>query len=377
MCYRQQDEYCEWHGDYDNQGRLVRLSFTAEPPEYWTFLAASEPDLVLDLYKELIGPQVDRNDLFYPEPPVVFGIGADGVARWLRFAEKGEYNRYNKWNSTHGAVHLTHPANTLGAEIDLAARASLVWQADLDGPDPAYDEDAALTRIACAGYGAINRSSDPSIGEQVGIQVMAGNRVTLTDPIGLYIAKIDLSTLEREVQGARVPVAEAQVLSVRRGDADAIHPRKLHLTLEAPSGAGWTLSDCFLDNRRLERGGQVARKITMALYADVQTGNADKAAHGCSGVVVCRHPQSPGFFGTFNPADVSTCANATPLDWLQEIPNEAPASGSGQPHVSASGGHAPLTEAIGGGGADPAKTAPVGDTLLAAPAIAHSRAKQQ
>lgn len=375
MCYRQQDEYCEWHGEYDSHGRLVRLSFTAEPPEYWTFLAASEPDLVLDLYRELIGPQVDRNDLFYPEPPVVFGIGADGVARWLPFADKGAYNRFNKWNSTHGAVHLTHPANTLGAEIDLAARASLVWQADNDGPDPAYDEDPALTRIACAGYGAINRSSDPSIGENVGVQVMAGNRVSLTDPIGLYISGVDLSTLEREVQGVRTPVPEAQVLSVRRGDVDTVHPRKLHLTLEAPKGAGWTLGDCFLDNRRLERGGQVARKITMALYADVKNGNADKTVQGCSGGVICRHPKNPGFFGTFDPAQVSTCAKATPSDWLQETPYEASAGFGAQPHVVATGAHTPIHEALGGGGSDSVKTAPVGTTLLAAPAIAQSRAK--
>jgi hypothetical protein len=43
----------------------------------------------------------------------------------------------------------------------------------------------------------------------------------------------------------RTPVPEAQVLSVRRGDVDTVHPRKLHLTLEAPKGAGWTLGDCF------------------------------------------------------------------------------------------------------------------------------------
>ncbi len=33
---------------------------------------------------------------------------------------KGAYNPYNKWNTTDGVVHLTHPANSLRAEINLA-----------------------------------------------------------------------------------------------------------------------------------------------------------------------------------------------------------------------------------------------------------------
>lgn len=350
MCYRQQDEYCEWHADHDDQGRLVRLSFTAEPPEYWTFLAEKEPELVLRLYKELVGPQVEAGDLFYPDSPVVYGVGKDGVAKWLPFAEKGEYNRYNKWNSTHGAVHLTHPANTLGAEINLAAQASLVYQSDKDGPDPTYDDDPALTRIACAGYGGVNRSSDPSIGEQVGIQVLAGKCVSLTDPVGLYVAKVDLSTLEREVKGQRVPVPEAQVLVVQRGDADAARPRKLHLTLQAPAGADWTLGDCFLDNRRLERGGQVARKITMVLYADVRNGGVDDTVNGCSNTVVCRHPDSAGFFGTFDPEDVPNCGEATAGDWAQEIPCERTSLAKDKLNPLAAKVHQPFNAAVGGGG---------------------------
>lgn len=32
--HRQQDEYCEWHAEKDSDGKLVRLTFTAEPPDY-------------------------------------------------------------------------------------------------------------------------------------------------------------------------------------------------------------------------------------------------------------------------------------------------------------------------------------------------------
>lgn len=376
MCYRQQDEYCEWHADRDARGKLVRLSFTAEPPEYWTYLADKEPDLVFGLYKNLVGNGVQRDDIFYPSDAVVYGEDANGAARWLKFADKGDYNQYNKWNSTHGAVHLTHWANTLGAEIDLAARASIVWQSDIDGPRPDLDDDPALTRIGCAGYGGINRSSDPTIGELVGLQVVAGNRVSLTDPIGLYIASIDLSTLQRQTPKGRVPVAEADVLTISRGDeADAAHPRKLHLKLETPAGADWTLGDCYIDNRLLERAGQVARKITMSLYADVKNGGANKAPHGCKPGLVCRNPTSPGFFGTFDTEEVASCEKAKPDDWLQEVPLVAPAA-----HLA---GHISTFDVkldsdaafVPKATEDKASTAPVGNEVVAAPPIASSRAK--
>lgn len=47
--------------------------------------------------------------------------------------------------------------------------------------------------ICCAGYGGVNRSSDPTIGGLVNELVQFGLKVTLRDPIGLYIKGIDLS----------------------------------------------------------------------------------------------------------------------------------------------------------------------------------------
>ncbi|SFO39755.1 hypothetical protein SAMN03159304_03114 [Pseudomonas sp. NFACC24-1] len=375
ICYRQQDEYVEWHADRDDTGKLIRLSFTAEPPEYWTYIAEKEPELVLKRYQELVGPQVERDDLFFPEPLMVYGEDKKGVGSWLQLYKKGRYNGFNKWNSTDGVVHLTHWANTLGAEINLAAVASRVCQADIDGPDPAYDDDPALTRIACAGYGAINRSSDPSIGEQVGIQISAGNRVSLTDPIGLYIGRVDLSTLERETPAGRVSVAEKEVLTLTRGTNQENQPRKLHIKLEAPVGANWALGDCFLDNRPLKRGGQVARKITMVLYADVKNGGADQTVTGCREGLICRNPDSPGFFGTFEGGDGRGCSDLTKDDWSDEIPNvgtsiflKAKLTTFGVKVDKLNGILEELLPAQ-------TETAPVGDDLLIAPDIPSNRAK--
>src|SRR4051794_21161762 len=46
-----QDEYCEWSVERDPTSNKIRkVTFTSEGPEYWSFLAAVNPDLVLKLY---------------------------------------------------------------------------------------------------------------------------------------------------------------------------------------------------------------------------------------------------------------------------------------------------------------------------------------
>src|SRR4051812_41833187 len=56
---RQQPEYCEWFTERE-QGRLTRVTFTCESPEYWRFLAEQDPDLSLiaRLYSERLGRTV-------------------------------------------------------------------------------------------------------------------------------------------------------------------------------------------------------------------------------------------------------------------------------------------------------------------------------
>src|SRR5262245_14933343 len=122
LFHRQQDEYCEWFVDRDAAGRVTRISFTAEGPEYWEEMAKVDPDLVVRLYQELVNPAVQRTDLFWQFD--VAGRNLD-TGQFNIIFQRGEYNPYNKWNTTHGALHLTHPANTLGAEINLAADATV------------------------------------------------------------------------------------------------------------------------------------------------------------------------------------------------------------------------------------------------------------
>ncbi|OWK22192.1 hypothetical protein AJ88_15765 [Mesorhizobium amorphae CCBAU 01583] len=138
----------------------------------------------------------------------------------------------------------------------------------MPGQDPAQE----ILRIACGGYGGINRSSDPNIGLAVGDQVHAGNRITLADPVGLYISRVDLTGL-RGPNGELLGDAAGHVV---RGSDDPFEPRILRFEVELPAGSAFTLSDCTFDNRPLRRGGQISRETTIQLYANIYPGSADK-----------------------------------------------------------------------------------------------------
>jgi len=103
---RIQDEYCEWRVTRDpDTGKIIRVLFTCEGPEYWQSIASgpsiyADPDagerspadfgaegdkqLLLRLYREILGNEdVQLEDLFFPDSPDV-------------------YNPWNKWNTTDG-----------------------------------------------------------------------------------------------------------------------------------------------------------------------------------------------------------------------------------------------------------------------------------
>lgn len=310
--YRQQDEYLEWHAERDDAGNLISLTFTAEPPDYWLALAEVAPKKVLELYQKLISPLVTEEDLFYQGDVVVLGIDRDGKTAWYRTRDKkGGYNPLNIWTTSSGIMHLTHPANTLGAEVNLAKEASEVRDCDaLPSPTPA-EPSAELRRIACGGYGGINRSSDPLIGLGVGDVVGAGMKLSLTDPVGLYIAKCDLGSL-RGPQGEVI----SNAASIIRGHDDPTEPRIVRLRVEAPAGSVFKLGDCMLANRRLHRGGQIARLTTMALYVQTYDTAANQKSAPCESIA-CRNSVHKNFFTA---GDRKGCPTGTDPIWLLDTP---------------------------------------------------------
>ena len=272
--YRPLVEYCEWHVDRDPlSGAIRRVTFTSEPPEYWQALFGGtlhalgdlaspaikfpgDPQRVLALYHELVGPQVQLDDLRVRER----FIGAEG-----EIYEMGDYNPYNIWNTQRGIVHLNAPPNSLGAEIKLGADATVLYGSA--SGEPVVHPDAL---ICCAGYGGPNRNSDPTIGATVNALARAGAMVTLINPVGLYMDHMDTSGWELPAG-----VNPNDCIRIVRGAPHMIE----RLVVEVPSETGLTLSDLLIAGQPIRYGGQLAECITVKLVGAAAqigavTGNA-------------------------------------------------------------------------------------------------------
>jgi hypothetical protein len=260
--YRPLTEYCEWHVERDpNTNAIRKVTFSSEPPEYWQALFGGEvptpsatfrfkarnPNKVLELYRELVNPGVQADDLV-AHRDIVLQTGSGGTV-----IRKGDYNIYNKWNTTLGIAHLSAPPNSLAAEVQLGGDASVLY-ANAKGelvvePDPL---------ICCAGYGGSDRNSDPTIGATVNALARLGAMITLRNPVGLYMDHIDLT-------GWSLPngIAARDCVRVARGDAKQRMIERL--VVEVPPETGYTISDVTIAGEPIRYGGQIAECITVKL----------------------------------------------------------------------------------------------------------------
>jgi hypothetical protein len=226
-----QDEYCEWSVTRDPEtDRITRVTFTSEGPEYWQFLAAVSPDRVLALYRQHVSPDVQPGDLF----------------------KGGRYVSRNRWNNstTNGAMHLVQRSNTLGAEIELAAAATIVRRR------AGVPVTEAQALIACGAYGEARRHSDPHIGAVVNELARARHDITLANPIGLYIAGLS-------VAGWNTPDGSdpAGFWTITRGTRD----KALRAVYEVPAERGFVVGDITIDGRKIEFGAQIADFVRIKL----------------------------------------------------------------------------------------------------------------
>lgn len=245
--FRRHDEYCEWHW-YDEGERGPRLVFTAEGPEYWILLADYDFDRVVELYRKWVSPAVRPEDLLLEH--------AINFAGWALPA--GSYNPFNPWNTDKGVMHLTHPANTLSAEINLAARAT-VLRRSVAGRRIVNSRQL----ISSSGYGDANRSSDPAIGFGVNITAVPPGQstplsITLANPVGLY--------MDRAVETS-ITDGDDQPLAGWFKFVRGVEGRGLMAELQPPEGDTRTLDDVYVGGVKLQSGAQVARLIQMVIYA--------------------------------------------------------------------------------------------------------------
>lgn len=274
---RPQDEYLEWHVVRDQStGKVLRIDYTSEPPEYWEFLAKNDSKLTVEIYSELVQDIVEESDLFFPGdvlcPRFRVAPGVDPqYVEHVRLAdqdiedsgrfEAGRYNPSNVWNTSRGAVHLIQRNNTLFAEINLAANATRKFAARPTSGTP-IDR---FTLTACGGFGGVNRNSDPSIGEFVNTLSLDDHRVMVSNPIGLFIAEVKLGMF-RDPSGN--PVADDEILTTVRGDweDEPGRARVVRFSVHPPEAANYTLDQCTFNGEPLDTGGPIARETLIAVH---------------------------------------------------------------------------------------------------------------
>jgi len=263
-----QDEYCEWCVQRDAQGRIVRVDFTCENPEYWVALWKTDPNVVLSIYQAVVNANVQLDDI----------VMHDKSGAPIIDPETGlpAYNPINKWNtgavataSSGGAMHLTSPPNDIDAEIYLAAAATLMRD---------VTPYTAPALIDCAAYGVPFRNSDPNIGYNVNkaVKNAGGNGLrmaTLTDPIGLYMQQPDFSSYKTpDGTDART------FWTIVRGSA----PDKiLHATFAVPASKGYTVSDILIGEQKIQYASQIAQTFNMGLNATVQATTQNESTLPC------------------------------------------------------------------------------------------------
>jgi hypothetical protein len=231
-----QDEYCEWTVERNNEGKLTAVTFTTELPEYWTHLGEHDPDGLVELYQELVSPDVEAQDLF---------------------TENGQYNPLNKWNTAQEGrlAHLIQPSNALSAAVQLVAMATVLRERD--GVPVTNKQDL----VDCADLGNPFRNSDPQVAAAVNDAAATGAEVSLLDPIGLYIQGL-------ETTGLTTPDDEdpAAFWTVERGDGERI----LRARYAVPVERGYTVGHMKSGGRPINFGAQLADRVTVKITAIIK-----------------------------------------------------------------------------------------------------------
>jgi hypothetical protein len=224
-----QDEYLEWAIVVEG-GKITRVMFTCEGPEYWEHLA-KDKTLLLKVYSDIVGRQVAASEIL---------------------SSTDKYLPRNPLNLKH-AIHLIQVNNTLTAEINIAAQATIIRKQGTT--DPIED---ANDLINCSGFGQAERHSDPHIGDVVNGVARQGRSITLQDPIGLYIASLPHPTNDLGIKkpgGGTVGMDYWKAQT--RGDSNHI----LRAVFEAPAGQP-AVGDLEIGGQKITFGGQIVKAGT-------------------------------------------------------------------------------------------------------------------
>lgn len=220
-----QGEYFEWFATRGGDGKIRKVTFTTETRLYWTQLFKADRNRVLELYRELVSPEVQPADL----------VDADD-----------NYNSYNVWNTEKGIVHYIVGINHLGAALDVSQDG-----VDLVKPHAVDNYDFQTRAEKFPEFAA-----DSRMGFDVGIFARKNFPVTFRDPINLYITDWD-DTGWTKPDGSPV----GNYWRIVRGKPGMA----LRLEYEVPESEGFLVGDISIGGRPIEYGGHLAEHITVMI----------------------------------------------------------------------------------------------------------------
>ncbi len=242
---RQMDEYCEWHVTRDAaSGKVVQVDVTSEFPEYYSYMHSVDPEAVLALYREHVSPLVQPADLLDAE---------------------GKYDKYNRWNTDQGMMHLQQPADTAAAAVSISGSSTVQLLDSLGRRIAGKQKLMEAHGDTSPGSTSPQRGSDPSITQTI-YELTApgqGTKLTLANPIGVYMDEVNVSGWAAP---DGTPLKCDDLVTLVRGHQGAA----LRYRLRVPDGAGYVLGDCTVGGQPVTYGGQLV-KNAITCYVNVGT----------------------------------------------------------------------------------------------------------
>ena len=217
-----QNEYCEWHVVRNKAGKITKVTFVTESPEYWHRLWNFDRPAVVNLYRTLLNnPGITEADLEQPGPGHI-------------------YDQFNTFNTTGGIVHLIQGINKLALALGLAQDVHTGTARDNYETIPP----------------GLRTSVDPRVKFDIGALARKPLSLTLREPIGLYITGFD-DTGWTKPDGSPV----GNYWTIVRG----VPGLALRVEYQVPPGEGFVVGDIRIGGRLIEWGGQIAEHVTVTV----------------------------------------------------------------------------------------------------------------
>lgn len=311
------EEYLEWRVVHGADGKLRRMEFTTEVQEYWRILAAHHPAKLLQLAGRFAGQaSAPWQEVYGSLNPFATAVTPQqrerAFDRMMLAGDKPPLSPYN--NGTKAICFLSQSVNSLGAAVGLASFAGMP-HAKREGGNTVRMTAAEAIAATQTGLAVDCRSSDPTIVDVLIRFAWAGRRLSLNDPLGLYILGVNTGRFALP-NGSPVPV---EWFDFQRGAHGAAAPGGVRLSqrlvVEVPEGTGLALGD-IIDtsiDEPLRYGGQIARHVRVGLYARLGAEGAvgvRPVVHAATPVVACGSNQECSTWKAFLAAFESTPAPA-------------------------------------------------------------------